>query len=512
MLIELQAPIETQMLEYIPLVFLSSPSVGVSAYLDNQFPQFVKEDHQRFITFVKSYYEWMESDNGVLNSAKKLKLYQDIDYTQEPYTEQFFREFLSNFPRTLATNPDTLLKNIRDFYRAKGTEKSFELFFRAVYGLNPEFYYPRVDILKVSDGKWIQQKSLRVFSSIGNPLNLKSQRIRGSDSNCTAYVEKVFLITEGNYSGFELSLNRSSITGNFLPEETLISDDGTIQVTVSAAPSVVTIRNSGANYSVGDLFEINVVGNGAKIQVQSINSTGGILSFKIINYGLGYKSYFPLENYLISDKGAVIDISYDSLITYPGYYLNEDGQISTFKYLQDGEYYQAFSYVVYVNESFSTYKDAVNKVLHPAGLRLFGGFRTQNLVDAKVHVASDTSSTYVAISNNGIPVSAAIKSITNLVNRISTLSASSLGSTNTSINFNKFNYKPVSKYDANQEILGVPNYFGIYGDLSSQKAITPISAFDELNIKLSDLIDNPIGKTNIMPDAVVLTETAITPP
>lgn len=512
MLIELQAIIEESPQEYIPLLFLSSPLAGVSPYLDNQFPQFVKEDHQRFIAFVKSYYEWMESEGGILGESKKLKYYQDIDYTKDPYTEQFFKEFLSNFPRTLATNQNTLLKNIKDFYRAKGTEKSFELFFRAVYGLNPEFYYPRVDILKVSDGKWIQQKSLRVFESIGNAINLKSQKVRGVDSNCTAYVEKVFAINEGSYYGFELSLNRSSITGNFLPEETLISDDGSIQVVVSAVPETITIKNSGANYSVGDLFEINVVGNGVKLQVQSVDSSGGILTFKIINFGLGYKSYFPLENYLLSDKGAVIDISYNSLITYPGYYFNEDGQISTLKYLQDGEYYQAFSYVIYVDESFSTYKTAINKVLHPAGLKLFGGFRTQKLLDAKVHVAPETSSTYFSITNNGLAISAAVKSITNLVNRVSTLSANSLGPTNTSTNLNKFNYKPVSKYDANQEILGISNYFGPYGDLTAQKAITPISAFDELNIRLVDLIDNPIGKTNIMPDAVILTETVITPP
>jgi len=508
MLIVLEAPIDSLLQDYLPLVFLSSPLAGVSPYLQNQFPQFVREDHERFITFMKAYYEWMESENNVLSDSKRLKSYQDIDFTKEPYTEQFYKEFLIHFPRTLETDVGTLLKNVRDFYRAKGTEKSFELFFRAAYGLNPEFYYPRVDILKVSDGKWIQQQSLRVFSSVGDALALRTKRIRGVDSNSTAYVEKVFSVNEGGYFGFELALNRSSITGNFLPQETLISDDGSIQVVVSAVPFVITIKSAGGNYSVGETFNINVVGNGAKLEVQSVSSSGGITSLKIVNYGIGYKSYFPLQNYLLSDKGAVIDIEYDALISYPGFYLNEDGQISTLKYLQDGEYYQAFSYVIYVDESYSTYESAVKKLLHPAGLKLYGGFRTQKLVDAKVHVATGSSNANSTLIDDGVAVSASVKSIAVAVTLKTTEVSNPLGANSNSLNANKFNYKPVAKYDANQEILAIPNYFGEYGNLAQQKSLTTISSIDELGIRLFDLVTSPTAKTNIMPDAVIITSTS----
>lgn len=507
MIIVLDSPIDSPQQDYLPVAYLSSPLAGVSPYVQSQFPEFVREDHPKFVTFVKAYYEWLESENNVLNDAKRLKSYQDIDFAREPYIEHFYKEFLGSFPRTLETDLNTLLKNIRDFYRAKGTEKSFELFFRALYGLNAEFYYPRVDILKVSDGKWIQQKSLRVFSSIGDAQSLKAQRIRGVSSNYTAYVEKVFPINEGGYFGYELSLNRSSITGNFFPEETLISEDGLIEVVVSAVPSVVTIKQSGENYFVGEIFNINLVGSGAKLQVQDVSSTGEITSIKILNYGIGYKSYFPLLNYLLSDKGAVIDLEYDAVISYPGFYLNEDGQVSTLKYLQDGEYYQAFSYVVYVDESFSTYQDNLKKILHPAGLRLYGGFRTQKKIDAKTQIASQNESTQVTITTSGIVASAAIKSVSNVINRISVARANTLGPNSTSINRNKFNYKPVSKYNANSELPQIANYFGEDGNLAAQKSITSISAFDEMGIKLVDLIDSPLGKTNIMPDAVIVTST-----
>ena len=509
MVIELQNIIDAPTDQYVPLAYFSNPYTGVSPYIESMFPQFVAEDHERFITFMRAYYDWMESNNNVLNDAKRLTEYQDIDDTREPYLERFFREFLINFPRNVNVNKATLLKNIKDFYRARGSEKSFELFFRVIYNLSVEFYYPKDDILKVSDGKWIQKKALRVFAVTGNPLNLKSFRIRGVRSNSTAYVEEVFSVSAGTLSGYELILNVSSITGEFIPEELVRLEDSSITARISATPQTIEIVQPGSGYSVGEKFSIESVGSGAVLEVESITDTGGVQTLKTINYGLGYNSALPLNNFQLGANGAYINIAYSALIEYDGYYLNEDGQISTLKYLHDGNYYQNFSYVTFVDESLNQYKDLLETILHPAGFKLFGGLRTQKLVDAKVHLSTINHS---EIELDTVSVSVASASLAGSEFKIIDAPISNpLGPTNYSVYRDRFRYKPVSKYNANEEISGVTNYFGVVGDLSQQEAISPISSFDDMNLTPKDLDANLTAKTNRLPDAVVLTE-VLNPP
>lgn len=514
MLIQLEAIIEAPLQDYLAFVFVSNPLAGVSPFVENMFPLFVREDHERFITFMKTYYEWMESQNNVLNDAKKLRDYQDIDYTKEPYVERFFREFLTNFPRNAPVDKQILLKNIKDFYRSRGTERSYEMFFRVLYNINAEFYYPRQDILKVSDGKWIQKKSLRVFASTGDAYELRSKKIKGVKSNSSAYVENVFVVSEGIFSGFELVLNRSSITGDFLPEELVTTEDGLITARISAIPNTITITNPGQNYVVGETFNVDVVGSGAVVEVESVDSTtGAITSIKIQDYGIGYQKSLPLINFSLEKQGspefATISIDFGALAVHEGYYLNEDGQISTLKYLHDGNFYQAFSYVVFVDASLNEYRELLERILHPAGFKLFGGFRTQKLVDAKVHLAKGSVRSFINITSSGATaLNAGVKlaQSSSSISLINAPSSQALGPTNYSIHINRFRYKPVSKYNANEEILAIPNYFGVYSDLAQQKAITPISSFDALGFKMSDVDAARRKGTKILPDAVVITE------
>ena len=56
-----------------------------------------------------------------------------------------------------------VLKNIKDFYRAKGNEASFQYIFRILYGKEDvTFYYPSNDIMRLSDGRWTLNKTLKI--------------------------------------------------------------------------------------------------------------------------------------------------------------------------------------------------------------------------------------------------------------------------------------------------------------------------------------------------------------
>lgn len=521
--ISLNSSITSNLNVLYPSVFNTEEFPGIDNFVQSHFPEFVTEDHPRFLAFMKSYYQWMESKGNVLHDSRRIPFYQDIDTSIDAFVEQFFREFLTNIPRYVLADKALLLKNIKQFYRARGTEKSYKLFFRMLYNTEVQFYYPRVDVLKPSDGKWVQDKTLRVFILAGAGAKLKSLKIRGKTKNSSAFVERVFSIREGATAGFELVLNRSSITGPFLPEEIIeaeYEEDGvksTILARISPVPVKAFVSVPGRGYSAGQTFVIDQQnsGSGAEIKIDKVDEFGAIEKISIKKYGLGYKVSRPLNNIVLENNSveefAVVNFELGALINYPGYYMNEDGHLSTTKYIHDGEYYQQFSYVVYVNETISRYRNALKSLIHPLGYKLFGGFRSEELLKAKLNVSEfPKKSRQLVRKMHSQIVNAKAKmhmsmNIKHDINRAST--SRPLGPTASSLYRDRFRYKPVGRpnYDANTELPGTPNYFGPSNDLANQKAITPISVFGTDKQLTPYQIDNNLfQKTNLLPDAVVI--------
>jgi hypothetical protein len=122
----------------------TDPLPGVSPHITSQFPAFVSEDHPRFIEFMEAYYRWMESNGETLHEARRLPQNQDIDTASDEYVEHFFNEFLSIIPRNIVADKATVLKNIKQFYGAKGTEKSFKFLFRILFNADSYLYYPKM--------------------------------------------------------------------------------------------------------------------------------------------------------------------------------------------------------------------------------------------------------------------------------------------------------------------------------------------------------------------------------
>lgn len=482
-------------------IFAKTTRPGVNSVVASQFPSFVQEDHPRFLTFMKAYYEWLEQAGNALHASKRVLEYQDIDDTVDQFADHLFKEFLPNIPRAALVNKSTLLKFIKQFYRAKGTEKSYKFFFRMLYNTNVEFYYPRTDILRVSDGKWVQHKTVRVVPIKGNITSLFSQKIRGKTKNCTAFVERVVGVESGPFYGYELFLNRSSITGTFLPNEIIESEDGSTQARVTPIPTSVLITNPGTNYKVGDIFDIVGGGVGAKLKVDRVGPLGEVEKTSIVAFGLEYNTNLPpTVNFAhnssqtpssglnsgptnpIPSVVAAGVVALGGITEYPGYYLNEDGQLSTSKYLHDGEFYQQFSYVTYVQASLNEYKELLKKLVHPVGLKHFGGIRIQDLLKVKLKNPQTNFPTKRTIHLKSIGSSMSLFTQCIVGHDMQKDPRSfSLGPTNYSIYQNRFSHKPFEKYDANQEMFGVNfGYWGNYNDLGNQKAVSPIKHFGHM--------------------------------
>ena len=105
----------------------------ISPFIESQFPSFYQEDGPEFITFVKAYYEWLETENNIINQSRSLLEYRDIDTTLEKYVVYFKNKYINSLPENIISDKRLLTKYILDLYRAKGTDASYRLLFRMIF-------------------------------------------------------------------------------------------------------------------------------------------------------------------------------------------------------------------------------------------------------------------------------------------------------------------------------------------------------------------------------------------
>jgi hypothetical protein len=96
------------------------------------------------------------------------------------------KQFLYGFEnRDLYSGIDQnlFLKQSKDFYSSKGTDGSFEILFRVLYGKDVEVIRPADYLIKPSDAKYRVTKNVVVESIQGNPENLINQTIFQDEYN-----------------------------------------------------------------------------------------------------------------------------------------------------------------------------------------------------------------------------------------------------------------------------------------------------------------------------------------
>lgn len=292
----------------------------ISNLINSQVPFFVRNDHQTFVSFLEAYYEYLEQSNTTLQfgktteRAKNFLNYIDIDKTLNEFADKLYDRFLYLNINTQA-DKKLILKHVQDFYRAKGSEKAYRFLMRAMFGEEVEFYYPKVDVLKASDGKWYIQRSLRVTDvRIANTSNsnfsgiqkFTSTKVTGQSSDAFGIVERVERFSEQGTQVDELVL--SGIKGVFENGEqvraTFTDDfDNTVK-TITAnvrggSIESILITNPGSAYKVGDHVYVTGEGAGACVVVGRV-STGNVPAVRVISGGAGYQN----GNFLLITGGG----------------------------------------------------------------------------------------------------------------------------------------------------------------------------------------------------------------
>lgn len=372
---------------------------GVSNLLNERIPQFVAIDHTTFVEFLKQYYEWMETEDNPKYVSNKLLDYRDVDDTLESLVIRFMNEYGDGVPTLLAfsnTDKRKMVKRLSDFYRAKGTEKSYKTLFRLLFDEEPILYYPAEDILRLSSGRWEQPTVIKTTANmtLSQAESLVGRRIEQAGftaGTITSYgfVEEVRIRT---YSGYDLlEIELSGVFGSFNPENdvTCTLSDGTV-VTEYLFPVLNTIGISaqGSGYKVGDevIISGSSLGVGAKAYISSVGPSGGVRGLDILDTGVNYTVKdaitATISNSGQGTGGVLVATGGAGTRQSEGYWKTDDGLLSSSKKIQDNDYYQDYSYVVRSSLNISEYRDATRKMVHPAGLKQFGEYLITNSLTA----------------------------------------------------------------------------------------------------------------------------------
>ena len=229
-----------------------------------------------------------------VNNIVDLINFRDPDKVVNHFLFNFRDEFLATLPENLAIGVDKrkLIKNVKSLYKAKGSVRGHEMFFRILFGETSETLYPRENLLKASDGQFDSLKVLRVIASVGDATQLIGRTITGLSSEATAIIEYTSTFQIGDQTVTQLILNDDSIQGTFTVGETVQgtsadTDDYFIKAVVTGIPGTKVITNDGSLNTTADTITITSGGQGALFQVEEIGP-GGVTEIVIDNPGTFY--------------------------------------------------------------------------------------------------------------------------------------------------------------------------------------------------------------------------------
>ncbi len=219
------------------------------------------------------------------------------------------------------------------------------------------------------------------FLAVGNKIQ---QRDRTTGAiTASARVDRAIQFQAGLYEVTEYVL--SEVFGTFNPPQRLEFEieleDGTtklIEENIFTMVISVDVTNGGTGYVEGEVVRmINAsgdVGIGALGVIDRVDgNTGAVLRVAIRDPGTNYLIP-PFADFTESAAGvgASGDVNLGPIFTADGFFGNNDGKLSTNKVLQDNFFYQDYSYVLKTEVTIDKWIDTVKRVIHPAGLKVFG--------------------------------------------------------------------------------------------------------------------------------------------
>ena len=272
-------------------------------------------------------------------ALNNLHNYTDIDFTfnnalflGDKYYALLVKEIMRDWPKKLASPTEEISKaivgrNVKDFYKSKGTEDSIKFLFRVLYGKDVEIFSPPDHMFYMNDGRWITNFILVVEKDIDGHILTAENRVIYNTANTSHYAFIESVTPQANTHLITLSVSNafgefnfgSSISGSLLSGEEFICPIYTSLISTSLYASNRGLLNGGP------------------------------------------EAPLPVGHTTWDDPS----LTNEALLLVSPDFTDR---------IQDSYYYQLFSYVIRTNLDPSLFPDAevnLKKMVHPAGFKMF---------------------------------------------------------------------------------------------------------------------------------------------
>lgn len=350
----------------------------ISSLVSSQLPEFIQEDYTTFVAFLEAYYEYLESQ--VIIDFNEIS---NIDTTLDSFIKYFKNEFAINFPATLV-DERFLLPKLKELYISKGSEASYKLLFKILYNKDIDIKYPATQMLRTSDGKWLQPISIFVLITNGSPDDIVGKTIeiistiKTTLMKINVFIDRYEPTDSANVYEFFLL---SSFSGSFNIGD-LVKYSNTFNGTIAATTTSLSVIQSGKNFKIGQTYEVNSGGgSGSIITVDSIDINGGIKVARFVNFGINYSNLFTTNILASANSISIVQSFFAIGDTSPSFnatatdivdQISDEGSISLYNYastIVDGTYVEA-SYAGTILTTFSN--KSANVVIDSSDYAIIG--------------------------------------------------------------------------------------------------------------------------------------------
>jgi len=211
-----------------------------------------------------------------------------------------------------------------------------------------------------------------------------------------------YIIRNENHpvSANKISLRKSDENGIY--STYALPDGNSLRVSWSSKPraavTIVSLSTFGNNYMkkpYGYVKEYTGIyksigkgawfkGHGKDIgKIESFKIKGNTLQSELEGFGVDYTTPPVIDLSSFGDGQATATVLTGPLCVRSGEFLNKQGFLSDDNRLYDGYLWQEFSYVVKVGRYIDEWRKIVKKVIHPAGLMMFGEYSISTAAEVR---------------------------------------------------------------------------------------------------------------------------------
>ena len=373
--------------------------------IDELVPEQLRDVAQNLLDFLKVYYS---QDVNPTTFIEEITQSRDIDrVASDAFLEKLAETIAKDIPDSAVVQKTFLLKRLVDYYNLKGTNQSIVIFFQLFYDKMAKVYEPWTNVLETSSNKIGSSKIIRIRPIEGQDVFELEGKVITSENEfgailASGYVQRVS-VEQYEELLYTLHFDSGTTTGLFSSGFNIINS-GKIYGTAIESLQAINIVDGGRGYERGDiLFLKDKPFTSFYAKIISADTDGRALRFEILQRGNGagpYETRFidndqplvyqlrkkdgriinPTEGYA-SGTGVAMDLSltFSTLIDDTSENTNNKGLLSDNIVLQDGNYYNKFTYEVNIGIPFNEYKTSFENLIHPVGYNLFNNLKLENV-------------------------------------------------------------------------------------------------------------------------------------